>query len=163
MELPIEEIAALGCEWHGALSLCDEVLYGIARLAPADVSHTAETGCGRSTLLFSHLSSEHVVFVLGEREGSRDDSMRKTVDSPLLESQHVQFVLGPTQLTVPKHEFGADLDMVLIDGPHGFPFPVLEYYYFYPHVKRQAPVLDDIHIPSITFLFDFLLRITCGT
>jgi hypothetical protein len=47
--------------------------------------------------------------------------------------------------------------LVLLDGPHGYPFPELEYYYFYPQLEENALLLvDDIHIPTIHRLFDFL-------
>ena len=43
------------------------------------------------------------------------------------------------------------------DGPHGYPFPELEYYFFYPHLDEDALlVIDDIHIPTIFRLFSFL-------
>ncbi len=46
---------------------------------------------------------------------------------------------------------------MLIDGPHGFPFPELEYFFFYPHLKTGALlVIDDIQIPTIGRLADFL-------
>ncbi|MCL4854078.1 MAG: hypothetical protein KJZ78_22190 [Bryobacteraceae bacterium] len=46
---------------------------------------------------------------------------------------------------------------MVIDGPHAYPFPDLEYYYLYPHLDTGALlVLDDIHIRSINNLFQFL-------
>jgi hypothetical protein len=49
------------------------------------------------------------------------------------------------------------LQLALIDGPHAYPFPDLEYYYLYPHLDKGALlVLDDIHIRSIHKLFEFL-------
>jgi hypothetical protein len=48
---------------------------------------------------------------------------------------------------------------VLLDGPHGFPFPQLEYYYLYPHLDTGALlVLDDVQIPTIHQLYKFLRR-----
>ncbi len=44
---------------------------------------------------------------------------------------------------------GDPYDCVLIDGPHGYPFPDMEYYYFYPLIKPGGIlIIDDIHIPS---------------
>jgi hypothetical protein len=104
-------------------------------------------------LLLSHLSDHHTVFAMDGGTGS----VRATEASPLLRRAVVTFVEGPTQLTLPSHRFSDQLDFVLIDGPHGFPFPQLEYYYLYPHLARGAlVVLDDIHIPTVTHLFEFL-------
>ena len=42
------------------------------------------------------------------------------------------------------------IDIVLIDGPHAYPFPDLEYYYFYPHIVTGGLlIIDAINIPSI--------------
>ena len=69
----------------------------------------------------------------------------------------MRFVEGPTQITLPRHTFDGSLQLVLIDGPHGYPFPDLEYYYFYPQLDAGALlIVDDIHIPTVTNLFDFL-------
>src|SRR6185295_2597803 len=47
--------------------------------------------------------------------------------------------------------------LVLIDGPHGYPFPDLEYYYLYPTIEAGGLLLlDDIQIPSIGRMFDVI-------
>ncbi len=68
-----------------------------------------------------------------------------------------QFVEGPTQRTLPAFRFDMTLDCALLDGPHGYPFPDLEYYYVYPHLREGALlILDDVHIPSIHRMLDIL-------
>jgi len=48
-------------------------------------------------------------------------------------------------------------DVVFIDGPHGYPFPELEYYYFYQHINVGGLfIIDDVNIPTIGRLADFL-------
>lgn len=114
---------------------------------------SAETGSGASTLLLSHLSQAHTVFAIDAGTGS----IRAIEASPLLRPDVVTFVEGPTQLTLPRHQFSHPLQLALIDGPHAYPFPDLEYYYLYPHLEFGALlIIDDIHIPTITNLFDFL-------
>ena len=52
---------------------------------------------------------------------------------------------------------GDPYDCVLIDGPHGYPFPDMEYYYFYPLIKPGGIlIIDDIHIPSIGRMADII-------
>ena len=117
------------------------------------IQNSAETGSGASTLLFSHLSEHHTVFALDDNSGSVVNVRR----SPLLRVERVTFVEGPTQQTLPLHRFTEKLQLVLIDGPHAYPFPDLEYYLLYPHLDTGALlILDDIHIPSVHNLFDFL-------
>ena len=79
--------------------------------------------------------------------------MTRTRDSELLRPGCVEFVEGFCQETVPKYDL-PELDFALIDGAHGYPFPELDYYYFYPKVKVGGLlVVDDIHIPTVHNMF----------
>jgi hypothetical protein len=151
----IDDIAKLPEMWHAAGSVSPAVLRGIARFADriGAIHHSAETGAGKTTLLFSHLSSNHLVFAVEAGNGS----VSKTKASPLLNSGVVTFVEGPTQVTLPQHRFTESLQMVLLDGPHGYPFPDLEYYYFYPVIQTGGLlIVDDIQIPTIGRMFDII-------
>lgn len=121
------------------------------------IRNSAETGCGKSTLLLSWLSESHTVFTLeayGEMPCASFENVR---NSDLLRQDAVRFVLGPSQRTVPEFSFEATLNLALIDGPHGFPFPMLEYYHLYPQLERDALlIVDDIHIPTVNWLYRFL-------
>lgn len=51
------------------------------------------------------------------------------------------------------------MDLVLLDGPHAYPLPQIEFAYLFPRVRVGGwLVLDDIQIPSVYALFDFLKR-----
>jgi hypothetical protein len=149
-------IAEVAPGLHGAGTFSARTFEAIARAAQRrKILHSAETGSGASTLLFSHLSPDHTVFALDAGSGSVANVRR----SPLLRPNAVTFVEGPTQVTLPRHRFAEKLQLALIDGPHGYPFPDLEYYFLYPHLDDGALlILDDIHIPTIQNLFQFLKR-----
>ena len=154
LEEVVLEISRLPENWHAAGSVTRPVLEAIVRYA-ADrtIVESAESGSGKTTLLFSHLSARHRVFAL---EGD-NRSITAARNSPLLRPGVVEFIEGPTQLTLPNYRFPTKLQLALIDGPHGFPFPELEYYYFYPHLDARALLLvDDIQIPTIFRLFEIL-------
>jgi hypothetical protein len=69
----------------------------------------------------------------------------------------VKFIEGPTQKTLPNYIFNHKLQIVLIDGPHGYPFPELEYFFFYPNIEKNGLLLiDDIQIPTIRNMFKIL-------
>ena len=115
---------------------------------------TAETGCGASTLLFSRFSRAHTVFAFDQF-----GVFEKVKEAGLAGSAELEFVPGPTQRTLPQYRFEAPLDAVLLDGPHAYPFPDLEYFYFYPHIRKGgALVIDDLQIPSVHHLFEFVRR-----
>jgi Methyltransferase domain len=141
---------------HSSGTFGPNVLLKIAELAPATVSHSVETGCGKSTILFSHLSQRHVVFAV-------DDSVRESGSlpfvryCPLFRADVTEFELGPTQKTLPKYSFVVPIDLALIDGPHGYPYPDLEYYFIYPHLRPGALlIVDDLHIPTIARMYEII-------
>jgi len=149
-------LAALGAlpgDWHGAGCLEMPNLEALARHAAArHVRRSVETGAGKSTLLLSHLSDHHLVFAIDD-----GGSLTRARDSFLLRRDTVEFVDGPSQHTLMNHQFSEPVQLVFIDGPHGFPFPNMEYWKLYPHLEQGGLlVIDDIHIPTIRQLFDFL-------
>jgi hypothetical protein len=147
----LAEVAGLPDTWHTDGTLAADALAALAKHA-GEVAHSMETGTGKSTLLLSHLSQDHKVFAL-----AGDSSHGAVIGSPLLNKETVEFVLGPTQQTLPAYRFGNQLQLAVIDGPHGYPFPDLEYYYTYPHLEQGALlVVDDIHIATVFNMFSFL-------
>jgi hypothetical protein len=150
----IDNIAELPPDWHTAGMMSPKVLRAMARHSEhiGPISHSAETGSGTTTLLFSHLSTTHLVFAK-----DLERSVRQAKNSPLLNPRAVTFVEGPTQVTLPSYKFRRKLQIALIDGPHGYPFPDLEYYYFYPLIETGGLlIIDDIQIPSIERMFDLV-------
>jgi len=153
----VERILCVPAGFHQAGILGERPLRRIADyLRAMEPRRTAETGCGQSTLLFSHLSAEHLAFTAGP---DNDDSSARVQTSELFNSRTTSFVYGPTQKTLPGHVFDAPLDVALIDGPHGYPFPDLEYYYLYSHLRTGALlIVDDIQIPTIASMFSILVE-----
>jgi hypothetical protein len=139
--------------WHDAGNLNPMVLRTIAnQAARIGARETAETGCGLSTVLLSAVAETHMCFTV-----AAGNSLEKVRKVPHLRHERVNFIIGPSQLTVPRHSFMRPLDLVLIDGPHGFPFAHLEYFYFYQKIREGGLlIVDDIHIPTVRQLYDVL-------
>lgn len=154
----IAAIADISADFHQSGTLSGAVIIEMySRTRDFENITSIETGCGKSTLLFSAISRKHFCFTRGNTDGHGDDSLDAVLASPRLNKDAVSFVLGPTQKTLPDFGFADKFDVVFIDGPHGFPFPQLEYYYLYPHLKPGGLlIIDDIHIPTIGQLADFL-------
>lgn len=150
----VSAIEALPTDWHGSGTISGNVLRAITRhcLKHGDIQHSMETGSGKSTLLFSHISKHHLVF-------SKDDgnSITRVRESPLFLSERVEFIEGPTQKTLPQFKFSHKIDVALIDGPHGYPFPDMEYYYIYQTLRvGSILIVDDIQIPTIRRMYEIL-------
>jgi hypothetical protein len=151
------EIAALPADWHGAGSVGPGALDALQRHAAAGrpLARSVETGTGRTTLLLSHLSADHTVFT--QDDADLHGTLARVRSSPLLRESTVRFVIGPTQRTLLEHRFDHPIDFALLDGPHAYPFPDLEYWALYPHVADGGLlVVDDVQIPTIANLFSFL-------
>src|SRR5712692_2296911 len=150
----LDDIVAASPMMHAAGASSPKVLAAIARhLRGRRIHQSVETGSGATTLLFSHLSEQHTVFALDDGSGS----INRVRSSLLLNAATTTFVEGATQRMLPAHHFTGKLQAALLDGPHAFPFPQLEYYYIYPRLEQDALlVLDDIHIRSSHQLYRFL-------
>lgn len=142
---------------HGAGSLPLSTLLRIQDLLEKQINYSAETGCGKSTIFLSNISNHHKVFCLDDRETSENSSVKYFMNCPATKTEKIETIYGSTQITLPHYRSHEKYDLVLIDGPHGYPFPELEYYYFYQHLTQGGLlILDDIHIPTIGRLFDFI-------
>lgn len=132
-------------------AMAPAALAAILRRGP--FRYTAETGCGGSTIVLSHASERHVAFAI---EGG-DRTITGLREFAGLRGERVTFVEGETKITLPRHEFDAPLDLALLDGPHAYPLPQIEFAYLFPRVRVGGwLVLDDIQIPSVHELFRFL-------
>ena len=139
--------------WHDAGNLNPDVLRAVVRhAARIGARETVETGCGLSTVVLSVMADCHTCFTV-----AAGNSLQLVQAVPHLRRNIVNFVIGPSQLTLPRHSFPRPLDLVLVDGPHGFPFAQMEYFYFYQRIRPGGLlIIDDIHIPTVRQMYDFL-------
>lgn len=149
----VDRIAALPQDWHGAGTVSRNVLDALVRhTAGRPIAHSVETGSGKTTLLLSHLSRAHSVFAVDDGQ-----SISRVRGSPLFNAATTTFVEGPTQRTLAARPFDHKHQLVLLDGPHGYPFPDLEYFHLYPTLDTGGLlVVDDIRIPTIYSMFRIL-------
>ncbi|MGH9824325.1 MAG: class I SAM-dependent methyltransferase [Blastocatellia bacterium] len=154
----LDRIARRPGDWHQAGTLTDEVIRRMDTLIregfPSGLNASAETGCGKTTLLLGCYSKRHLCFTLG---ADNNDGLTKVRESELLVSDRVKFIIGPSQITLQNHKWDCFLDFALIGGAHAYPFPELDYFRFYQHLNSKAIlVVDDIQIPTISHLYEFL-------
>jgi hypothetical protein len=150
----LQRIGQLPANWHAVGTCGIETFLAIAQHAVQQpIRFSAETGTGASTAILSQISGHHTVF---SRYHPRDE-VPTAYAQGIFDESRLHFVLGPTQKTLPYHVFAEPLDFALIDGAHGYPYPEMDYYYFYQHLAPNALlIVDDIHIPTIRRLFEFL-------
>jgi len=149
--MPDHGLIARALEFHPWDAMAPSALEALAQRGPFQFS--AETGCGGSTVVLSHISEHHTAFAI---EGA-DRTITGLRQYPGFRADTVVFVEGETKRTLPSHLFGGRLDLALLDGPHAYPLPQLEFAYLFPQVRVGGwMVLDDIQIPSVYQLVRFL-------
>jgi len=144
-------LVARASGFHPWDAMAPVALSGILQRGPFQSS--AETGCGGSTIVLSHASAHHIAFAI-EGNDRTITELRKQND---LRNENVTFVEGETKDTLPAYRFEGQMDLVLLDGPHAYPLPQIEFAYLFPLIKLGGwLVMDDIQIPSVYELFHFL-------
>jgi predicted O-methyltransferase YrrM len=116
--------------------------------------NTLETGAGQTTVAFAVRGANHVCITPDTAQAER---IRAYLE-PLGANGSVRFIHQSSDEALPS---GCDiperLDLVLIDGAHRFPFPILDWYYTQARVPVGGMmIVDDYRMPSVRILYDFL-------
>jgi hypothetical protein len=112
---------------------------------------TLETGAGSSTIVFAAAGSDHEAVTPAADEEQR---IRAACAERGIDSDRVRFLIGASHEVLPAWT-PRPLDLVLIDGAHGFPYPILDWWYVAPHLKVGGLVLvDDAYMPPVAALVD---------
>ena len=136
----------------GAWRLDEETL-GLLheRLHPG--AHTLETGAGTSTVLFALRGARHTAVVPVIEEETR---IREYCRVAGIATDGLEFVIERSERALPRLPH-RELDLVLIDGRHGFPAPMLDWYYTAPMLRIGGTlVLDDTQLWSVRMVRDVL-------
>ena len=122
-----------------------------SRITPG--AQTLETGAGVSTILFAMKGAHHTAItpVTEEFDRIKDYCRAQGIDV-----SNVQFVAEPSALVLPRLD-PTPLDIVLIDGLHGFPTPFIDFFYTAGRLKIGGLlVIDDIQLQPCTYMKDLL-------
>ena len=151
----LDEAPKLGFAPEGVWSTERELYLFLARHGEAG-ARTLETGLGVSTVLFALWRTNHVCVVPSEIEVEwfLQYCAERTIDA-----RTVTFAIGWSDEILPSLKVH-ELDLVLVDGGHGFPAPIIDWYYAGSKLARHGVlVLDDVNVPSVQMgLLKFLDR-----
>lgn len=130
-----------------------EVLYAMQTLVSAGMK-TLETGCGYSTVMFALCGSEHFCVTPARGETERVTTFCAEQN---ISTSSVHALIGNSQEVLPQLHTSLRLDLAFIDGGHFFPIPCIDWFYIDRHLRPGGTlVVDDIRIPTVRMLYDFL-------
>jgi hypothetical protein len=123
-----------------------------ARVASSMV--TLETGTGASTVVFAAKGARHVAISPAPDEHRR---LAQYCSEEGVDLAEVTFIAEPSHTALLGTWTPEPLDMVLVDGAHSFPFPILDWFYAAPSLKVGGHIIvDDAFIPSVNVLVRYL-------
>ncbi len=141
---------AAGDQYFG---LSWDALAWIEMHVSSDMS-TLETGAGGSTIVFASRGSDHTTISPSADEHAR---IIAYCDAHEISVERVEFIPGASHEVLANGWKPRELDVVLIDGAHGFPYPTLDWVLLSPHIKVGGYVLvDDAQLEPVYGLVRFL-------
>jgi predicted O-methyltransferase YrrM len=120
------------------MGLTEEVLNFISQRIDASAC-TLETGCGVSTVVFALAGARHICITPAEHEIQR---IRDYCLAENISVNEVTFYADSSEKVLPGLECER-LDLVLIDGRHGFPAPFIDFYYTAAKLKIDGLLVVD--------------------
>jgi hypothetical protein len=141
-----------GVPYAGA-RMDDATLLFLHRHAQAGM-RTLETGSGVSTIVFANRGARHTCIAPDAEQVARIKAYCQQHDIP---TGDLEFILETSEDALPKLPRQEAYDLALIDGRHGFPNPIIDWYYIARVLKIGGLlVIDDLHIWTCELLANFL-------
>ncbi|MGH3111815.1 MAG: class I SAM-dependent methyltransferase, partial [Gaiellaceae bacterium] len=114
---------------------------------------TLETGAGASTIVFAARGAEHEAVT---PDAAEEERIRRACRDRDIDDSRLTFHIGRSQEVLPTLPT-RDLDLALVDGAHGFPYPVLDWWYLAPRVREGGRMLlDDAYLPGVAAVVDYV-------
>jgi hypothetical protein len=116
-------------------------------------SRTLETGSGTSTILFALKGAQHISITPSSEEIGL---LKEFCAANSIDTTRLTFICEPSELALPKL-VTEPLDLVLIDGRHGFPAPMIDFFYTAGKLKVGGHlIIDDVELNTCRYLRDVL-------
>ena len=114
-----------------------------------------ETGAGVSTVLFAAWGCNHLCVVPDPRE--RDVILKYCADLGI-ETGALDFDLRTSEVALPAIPPDTLFDLVFIDGNHGFPLPIIDWFYGAGHLREGGVVVfDDLEVLQVSHWLEWFL------
>ena len=136
-----------GLSWEALQWLEDHVEPGM---------RTIETGAGLSTIVFASCGAGHIAITPVAEE---ELAVRAICASMAVDASSVRFIIRPSEVVLPSLP-ASPLDLVLVDGAHGFPYAILDWWYLAGRLRIGGTMLlDDAYVPPVLAILDGLRKV----
>ncbi len=113
---------------------------------------TVETGSGASTVVFASCGSRHTAI---SPRATEHAAIRAYCEDQGIDVNGVTFIAEPSHTALARE--GEPIDLALIDGAHGFPYPVLDWFEIQSRLRKGGMLLlDDSYIPTVNMVVRYL-------
>jgi len=146
---------AMHTDFHGGYvswAMADDALRCLDRLAGPEVV-SLETGSGMSTIVLALRGGLHTAIAPWDADL---EAVRHYCAEHAISLARTQLLCGRSEVVLPATAPTA-LDLVVIDGRHGFPSPIIDWFYTAERLAVGGHLLvDDVQIRSCGLLCSFL-------
>lgn len=134
------------------MGLAPEMLAFIAAHVD-ESSHTLETGAGMSTIVFAAKGSRHIAITPVKEEIAL---ITRHCEEHGIATERVTFLCAPSEHALPSLQTES-LDLVVIDGRHGFPAPFIDFFYTAGKLRIGGHlIVDDVQLSPSRYMRDLL-------
>jgi hypothetical protein len=141
---------------NGAVWSTDANCYRLMAEHVTRGSRTLETGAGVSTVLFAAWGCDHLAVVPFANEAQ---AVERYCDEHFIPRSSLKFDLRPSEVALPTLAGTGQLDLVFIDGSHGYPLPVIDWFYGAGLLRRGGVVVfDDVQLPQVESLIETFIQ-----
>src|SRR5207248_7700804 len=145
----LHRIGKVGVHVPISYDLSDQALHLIDQNVDQNY-HTLETGAGISTILFAIKHAHHNCIV---PDGDLADRIREYCQQRNISVERINFHIGKSEYILPGLTTD-QLDLVLIDGQHAFPAPLIDWY-----KRRRKSMRSEEHTSELQSPYDLVCRL----
>ena len=128
--------------------------YGFMAGQIMEGSNTLETGVGVSTALFAAWGCNHLAIVPFAHEAI---AIEQYCDEHGIARDSLKFDLRRSEVALPA--LSGTFDLVFIDGCHGFPSPIIDWFYGAGLLRSGGVVVfDDVQLPQVGSLIETFIE-----
>jgi hypothetical protein len=113
---------------------------------------TLETGAGLSTIIFASNACRHTCIMPDQGLADRITAYCRAND---IDTSGIDFIIASSADVI--HQLKPEYDLALIDGSHGFPSAMVDFYYATKLLKIGGTlIIDDMHIFTCRLIATFM-------